>query len=687
MSHSFQSRPLPQEIIEIIFSYLSQSTLRCCARLVCKEWNLICLKYALWRAAVWSADLSKERADRLLKQLRRLDSLAIWIQCDPTLTDHKLLTFTTEEQEQEHIIAFETFRKGILEQLDQFQLQHSGGRGDGTHFASLTDRRRVLRRHPFGNLKELSFHGYGIQHDLHLGPLLPAMTHLQRLKLEIWDRQDIFLMRLLRACPVLEDLEIFGRQEEGLRIWVLEDDEEERSPARTPLSHHPLKRLYLRRVTIRQRSIERIIPVLTELIAFRIVEFNRPWRIEPADFHCESVEFYTIEKLIQLHMFPPEKSGKIEAFLLETYHEDAAFGQYLCSAEYNYRWLPNLRVLYFVTAPLEDYWFRFGWHSTSQTIETVEIIGQGRHFIENSVVGSPSIEGYLRRNQHLKHLKAPESVIRTRGIVDMYMSDPFKKAVKDRDSALALRVVEKAAKAAAAELEAIRLTSGTAEDDKCNKSRHRSKKLDPLPITLEPIRLNCDYIWVCEGLLTLKLGLVTDPRVTPKSAAEFAAAASRPHVMTENEQLARAYAYIATVCPNLRTVEFYHTTMQFGGEWVIAHGGDVSKLDEEDQSHPLKQLTRLKDLETLTLRLHTIEGHIEFEDFEWMMETVAEEGSPSGASKVACWPKLESFQIRYNTSAKNENYQYWMALVRELRPGLDVRVKQDLLIPWCHYRR
>ncbi|KAG0050485.1 hypothetical protein BGZ83_004726 [Gryganskiella cystojenkinii] len=609
-----------------------------------------------------------------------------------------------------------TFTRGLLDQLDQSQRQRSDFERaqDGTLSLRAT-RRTVLKRHPFGNLKELTFHGYGINHDQYLKPLLPALSHLQKLKLELWDRQSVFLLRLLRACPVLEDLTVTGRRDEGLQMWIHEDDQEERSSTVLPLNTHPLKRLYLHHISLRPRSIERLVILLKDLVSLRILDFNRPWIQDTGDFFCPTLDMNRIRELIKTHLFPPKRCPLIEALQLEPYDPNAVFAYYTFTRSTYGRNFPGIRTVHSTTVFFQDHWCAYSLDSDEHVLE---ITGHGRHYQEGRVILSPGLGGYLRRNRDLIHLRATDSVIQASDLVDVYESDSFKTAMQVRDKALAIRQAEETARALADKTEATRLaadaayaTTGFSSDTVTHistgtKSRHKKKSTAPAldvpvrPAIQGPIQLDHSSAWVCQGLLTLKLGFITKLPFSTHDASTNPRTTERK-VLTANDQIARAYAFIATVCPNLRIVEFFHPVMVFGqqhpGGMESRTGGeggrregDGTKGQEIDLHHPLKQLSSLRNLETLTLRLTTVVGHIDYSDFEWMTTatTVLDsngqgmgEENHGKVSPPHCWPRLESFQIRYRDSAKNEDYQYWMALMRELRPGLDVRVKQDLLIP------
>jgi len=661
--------PLPQEIIEIIFSSLSQSTLRCCVRLVCKEWNLICLKYALWRAGVWASNLDGKRISRLLKQSRRLDSLAIWVQCDPGLTDHRKLELQTTLSDKAMYSTWNLFCHGLLDQLSQFNLQRSGSGliNLSSGRTTLTARRALLNRHPLGNLKELSLHGYGIEHERYLQPLLPALCHLQRLKLELWDRQTVKLTRLLRACPVLEDLEVFGRESQGLRIWVVEDDDKVGSL----LDRHHLKRLYLRQVSIRQKSLERLAMILCDLVSFRVVDFNRPWASDPNDFFCEPIKYDVVRRLISTHMFPPERRQAIEAFQIDIEGNPYRFADYWFPYSRSYFHsviFPGIKTCQWPSHMLRDRWYI---RETCDHI-TMEITRMETDAPEGHVPLIPGILNCLRNDRVLKHLLASECAVHVLDLVEVFQHPTFQEAIRVQTRA---KVVHSTGL-----VQAVAPPIETQKEGGNVGRQTRKKRASTTPVAITPevpvrvraeaLRLNHNEAWICEGLLTLKLGLVARHKFIPKSPAEFAALANGPRLLTFNEELARAYAYIVACCPNLRTVEFFHPIMEFGQQSTPST--DQSQEDM-DLFHPLKQLASLHDLESLTLRLTTIEGHIDHSDFEWMMTT-------DGSSSNSCWPRLESFQIRYKNS-KEEDFRYWMALMRELRPGLDVRAKQDLLVP------
>ncbi|KAF9185052.1 hypothetical protein BGZ50_003290 [Haplosporangium sp. Z 11] len=529
--------------------------------------------------------------ERLQKQLRRLDFLDVWVLCDPGLSgfetnSHRSITTVSRK---ENLLLWNDFLNYILMQLKQAQLSMSENRTAASNLGS--QRKPTHTYHPFLYLKELQLNGFAIDFGIYLEPLLPALTGLRKLKMMLRDRQTVKLLTLLMACPAIEELHIEGVMSQGVRIWVLED--EQSRPLLSSATTFGLKKLWLKEVSIQESSLERLLNLCPLLRTIRLWYMNRPFQDDPSDFFCSII---SVPRL--LRKIAAQSLSRDTVYVAN--YDDVHYGDDTCLLVLFI--FPELRTLVILNT-----WYIDG--CALENITTLEIVS---HY---DLVGdstkraiSKGMHRYLCDAYNLKHLIA--------GSVYLDVSTlPLKAAPEEQP---------------------------------------------------QPWDQLYSRSWACKDLETLQIGLLVDS--TPKLRADTL--------------LNLAYGYIGTFCSRLRTLELTVKNVSFG---QAARAGVIRNNDGTD-AHPLSQLAGLNELESLTLRANVIYGHIEYSDFEWF-DTIQDRTSfgdddDYGASSYEyCLPRLESFQLRYRHSTNDEDYRYWMALMRELRPGLDVRAKQDLSIP------
>ncbi|KAF9105004.1 hypothetical protein BGX27_009847, partial [Mortierella sp. AM989] len=107
-------RPLvfPLEVLGLVCSHLSQSTLRTCVSLVCKDWSAVSDRY-IKRAGVWTP-LSEDYQKRLIEQMKKLDTLECWFNMDPDVPDST--SIITQEISCQR---WRTFRDAVLAPFDK----------------------------------------------------------------------------------------------------------------------------------------------------------------------------------------------------------------------------------------------------------------------------------------------------------------------------------------------------------------------------------------------------------------------------------------------------------------------------------------------------------------------------------------------------------------------------------------
>ncbi|KAG0005050.1 hypothetical protein BGZ80_009251 [Entomortierella chlamydospora] len=224
-------RPLafPLEVLGLVCSHLSQSTLRANVSLVCKDWNAVSDRF-IRRFGVWSA-LSEDYQKRLLEQMKKLDTLECWFNMDPDIP-YSESVITQENTRQ----RWRMFRDAILAPFDnEFQddISHREQRQkqqQGEH----------LPKCLLHNIRKLSLRGCFINYsdaivDLHRGQ---GLKFLKSFFLEIHQgSRDFLLFPFLDDCPNL--LEFTIRVPFSSTVKVLTGDADDLIPDDIPLPVNP----------------------------------------------------------------------------------------------------------------------------------------------------------------------------------------------------------------------------------------------------------------------------------------------------------------------------------------------------------------------------------------------------------------------------------------------------------------
>ncbi|KAF9170773.1 hypothetical protein BGX21_006424 [Mortierella sp. AD011] len=224
-------RPLafPLEVLGLVCSHLSQSTLRASVSLVCKNWNAVSDSF-IQRFGVWSA-LSEDYQKRLLEQMKKLDTLECWFNMDPDIP-YSESVITQENTRQ----RWRMFRDAILAPFDnesQDGISHHEQRQkhqQGEH----------LPKCLLHNIRKLSLRGCFINYsdaivDLHRGQ---GLKFLKSFFLEIHQgSRDFLLFPFLDDCPNL--LEFTIRVPYTSTVKVLAGDADDLIPDDIPLPVNP----------------------------------------------------------------------------------------------------------------------------------------------------------------------------------------------------------------------------------------------------------------------------------------------------------------------------------------------------------------------------------------------------------------------------------------------------------------
>ncbi|KAF9207799.1 hypothetical protein BGZ49_010545 [Haplosporangium sp. Z 27] len=210
-------RPLifSRKTLGLIFSHLSQSTLRTCISLVCKDWKAVSDQY-IRRAGVWAAR-SEDYQARLLEQMKRLDTLECWFNMDPDVP-----TDFPQNSLKETNNLWRGFRDSILEPFGDTTPSIKNNTDGSSQRKIQRNRYKKLKKdesHPtclLHNICKLSLRGNDIRYT-EIITTLHQQHGLKFLKTLFLDfhrgTRDVLLFPLLDDCPNLVEftLRVQGR--------------------------------------------------------------------------------------------------------------------------------------------------------------------------------------------------------------------------------------------------------------------------------------------------------------------------------------------------------------------------------------------------------------------------------------------------------------------------------------------
>ncbi|KAF9568102.1 hypothetical protein EC968_003122 [Mortierella alpina] len=263
----------PVEILDRVCSHLSQATLRCVVRLVCKEWYTVSKQF-IQRKGIWN-DLSAAQENRLLEHMPSLQTLECWF----GLTTG-YLTYDKVLLDQSLRNSWDRFMTAITTPLQALDKDQRAG----------STRPKCLLHH----IRRLIFKGSRMTYEVAIPQILGHFQFLQSLELHVrWTRIPLF--ELLNNSPSLRQLRVVGQRSLGTEV-VSGDDEDlipvfpdpaphlatGRPPIIDPPKTYPhrykLQVFDIHCVVVKQRVLERLIATCPDLRVFKLHEINeRIW--------------------------------------------------------------------------------------------------------------------------------------------------------------------------------------------------------------------------------------------------------------------------------------------------------------------------------------------------------------------------------------------------------------------------
>ncbi|KAG0356730.1 hypothetical protein BC939DRAFT_507432 [Gamsiella multidivaricata] len=312
------SRPLtfPLEILGLVCAHLSQTSLRYCVSLVCKDWNRVSDKY-IRRMGVWTP-LADGHERQLLDQIKRLDTLECWFNLDPDVPDTGTGIITREGTH----TAWRRFREAILERLEEqeyqqnpsaqemdFQSENSKPLQQQQMQQELTNLTPKCLLH---HIKHLSIRGSRLSYEDTILAMQYGLRFLNSLFLDV--RQNslkIPLFDLLNRCPSLRDFKVNATVYAMTSILSGDDEDLIPEPAESIVSpetahfpakpkviipfkkypdQYPLRTFEVNKATIRQHVLERIIATCPSLRVFKVLELTTQFWIPQVGYRPYAID-------------------------------------------------------------------------------------------------------------------------------------------------------------------------------------------------------------------------------------------------------------------------------------------------------------------------------------------------------------------------------------------------------------
>ncbi|KAG0085665.1 hypothetical protein BGZ92_008807 [Podila epicladia] len=209
---------LPVEVLEVIFSQLTQSNLRKGTSLVCKEWHRVTEQF-ISRKGTWKVS-GMDYQDDLLERIRvgSVNTLECWFMLDPDVPGVQSRLVLPEH----HAPMWDDFVKKITSPLMDEDIRSCPGILSRLSKAANTG--NTMPPCLLHLIREIHFYGYDLSHPQHgIVSLISNLVAIHTLSIHDRDaRYTSFpLTEILRHCPRLERLSIRGSQNSQVFIDLL----------------------------------------------------------------------------------------------------------------------------------------------------------------------------------------------------------------------------------------------------------------------------------------------------------------------------------------------------------------------------------------------------------------------------------------------------------------------------------
>ncbi|KAF9307181.1 hypothetical protein BGZ74_009887 [Mortierella antarctica] len=208
---------LPVEVLEVIFSQLTQSSLRKGTSLVCKEWHRVTEQF-ISRKGTWKVS-GMDYQDDLLERIRvgSVNTLECWFMLDPDVPGVQSRLVLPKH----HAAMWDDFVKKITSPLLDEDMRSCPGTLSRLSKATNSRDTPPCLLHL---IREIHFHGYDLSHPQHgIVSIIPNLIAIHTLSIHDQDaRYTSFpLTEILRHCPRLERLSIKGSENSQVFIDLL----------------------------------------------------------------------------------------------------------------------------------------------------------------------------------------------------------------------------------------------------------------------------------------------------------------------------------------------------------------------------------------------------------------------------------------------------------------------------------
>ncbi|KAF9139706.1 hypothetical protein BGX30_007603 [Mortierella sp. GBA39] len=213
------------EILDIIFSYIDNFTLRTSVVCVCRQWYLM-NRHRVVREVIWDTGADPTRQEVIASRLLGAGRLWWYSRRHPTMTpagaDQWVALVKALKESYEQDVAIR--QRQILERQRQPENIQSVMRMRPLLYSSLRDLELISHTHICSELYEI----------------LPYLATLTRLRLQVADSGRIQLDRVFQACPFLESFEVDAKNYVKFPTPWISNDKAQDQQKQQGNTNHPL---------------------------------------------------------------------------------------------------------------------------------------------------------------------------------------------------------------------------------------------------------------------------------------------------------------------------------------------------------------------------------------------------------------------------------------------------------------
>ncbi|KAG0364938.1 hypothetical protein BGX24_004340, partial [Mortierella sp. AD032] len=476
------------ELLEIVFSYVDNYTLRMCVVGVCRQWFLM-NRHRVFREVVWDIGTDPKSNDVLMSRL--LGAGRLWWYS----RRHSTMVFPGVDHWEALVKALKKNSERDLTFRQQQQQRKQCGRHESVQ--NVMEMRPLL----YSSLQDLELVDY-VYICSKLGEILPYLSTLTRLRLQIADNGKIWLSRIFSACPLLESFEVDAKNYvEFPSPWVVRETPQERHQRQqqqqeghttTSRRQLPLQSFILRNGHFAQPDLESLLAITPRLQELKLITLRSGIWIEQNHTDLTQISASTMAYL---------KTHKIA---LRSFHLSLANTSLASSQCSMFLVTPQSTDWTFSTQDLSPVMVK-QLQETLNVVTRLEIHHQDRA----KLLANSGLHEYLCMSPHLLHLKAPYAAYLLE-YMDVHSRANLASSVRGTGVS--------------------RGGGGSGDDSGSAESTLRGR------------------VWACRNLQSLHLG--THPQH------------GFPYGTKVHSRI--VYGYLTSICPNIRDLRidpYYHTAL------------------------------------------------------------------------------------------------------------------------------